>query len=180
MRTILWAGAVCLVALCATGARADTTYTLALTANPGSNYNGSGSFSLNVAPSTAAGSVTDYYAAGNPLNTGNTLDALALTVDGVTFGTANENATYPGPSLEFTSGMLTGLTYNGDVFSSPGLYALSSSGLNYSFVNLLGFQNGTGVIRVTSPTGVTPEPSGFLLLGTGCLAGIAALRRRLA
>lgn len=180
MRSLLFAGALCLSALCATGARADTNYSLTLTADPGSSFSGTGSFSLNTAPSGATGSVTDYYAAGNPLNTGNTLDALALTLNGVTFGLSDENPGFTGPMIEFTSGMLTGVGFDGTVFTGTDLYALDTSGLSYSFVDLLGFQTGTGTIAVNSPTSVTPEPSGLILMGTGLLAGMATLRRRVA
>ena len=177
MRSLLFAGAAGFCLLCASVAHADTTFTFNLTPTANDVYGGgSGSFSLNVAPPATAGTTT-YLAGGDPANIGDTIDSLAVSIDGQTFTLDDAQSE---TMIQFASGTLTDLTYDGLVEGTFDIYAVDAGQMGFSFLDVLNGTTETGTIDLTSPTSVTPEPSSLLLLATGAVAAFGMSRRRLA
>ena len=82
--------------------------------------------------------------------------------------------------IQFASGTLTDLTYDGLVEGTFDIYAVDAGQMGFSFLDVLNGTTETGTIDLTSPTSVTPEPSSLLLLATGAVAAFGMSRRRLA
>lgn len=165
------------VAFCAlllpSAAYADTVYNITFTDSAGAaapQLSATGTFSINVPPSTAMNSVTTYQASGSTTN--DVITAFNLTLNGATF-TLNSSQ-----YLQFTSGALTDFTYNAATNGAT----LQVNGLSYLETtngNLFAFRGTVSAAPASSsaPT-VTPEPSSLALLGTGVLGLIGAARRR--
>jgi hypothetical protein len=169
-------------------AHADSiTYTFDLKQTNGGNIGfaegqtvGSGSFTIvsaNSTPGTGA-----YFAPTQPSNSLGAITALDFTIDGMTFNLANAGANTS--QIQFSNNLLTTIGYAGSekVNGSTFYFNDNLGTLSYNFSG-----NGlydTGVISdlqvVTNPGSIaaTPEPSAFILFGTGALGMAALVRRR--
>jgi hypothetical protein len=157
---------------CSTAAYAGTiSYDLNLTAP---KAGGSGILTLDVAPSDAPGVVSTYYAATNGVADGGILDAFNVTVAGLTFNLSNASEA---TSVQFTGGVLSGVTYG----TSIGSTAFQTNGLIYGVHSISDpslDQIGTVTAAPVVPSAASPEPGTFLLLGTGLLGVAGVMKRR--
>jgi hypothetical protein len=144
-------------------------YDLTLTNISGNVSGGTGSFTINNAPSTSLNSVSTY------LQSDGSLSALSFSIDGANFSLANGS----GALAQFTSGALTDITYFG--YNATFTISLAANGLEYQFYNSANGDNSVGSVTASlgSGTAVTPEPSSVLLLGTGMMAFAVVGSRRL-
>jgi len=148
-----------------------TTYSLTLIPYNGSLYGGTGTLTLNPSPSTS-----------NPdeVYTINGQDSLTLTlvIDSVTF-----TATGPGCTGEYTDGTLDSLW--GCSFTSSNskdsLNSVNLSGSSGTYQGDFGNVSNSGSISIGAGLDppVAPEPSTFILWGTGLLAFGVILRKKM-
>lgn len=112
-----------------------------------------------------------------------------LTGSQVTLTDLNANGLLNGPftGFEFTdltkNPMITGVLLDPATNFSGGVASFTSNTLSFNFANVAVHAGDTAVYDLTfAPlaSSVTPEPSSFLLLGTGLLGIAGTLRRRLA
>jgi hypothetical protein len=158
--------AACLLMLVPSALHAATfTYDVTLTPNPGSQFGGSGSFTVDSAPVSSG--VTNY-GAGQ-------IENLSFLIDGQTFTLAGDsNAT-----IQFVNGTLTDITFAEQVGTSPNRLDLQTSGV-YAFYynNELSESSGTFTAALAPGASPVPEPSSLALLGTGILGLAGATRRK--
>ena len=93
----------------------------------------------------------------------------------------------PFTGFEFTDitkdPLITGVTLDPATNFSGGVATFTSNTLDFNFANISVQAGDQAVYDLTfapTPTSVTPEPSSFLLLGTGLLGAVGVVRRRVA
>jgi hypothetical protein len=149
-----------------------TTFDLTLTPYNGSLYGGTGTLTLNQSPSFT--NPSEFYTIG-----GTDSLALTVTIDSVTF-----TATGSGCTAEYTDGTLDSL-YNCSFSSTNSQDSLSNIGLYGSSGGYQGTIAGAsdgGSITISAasdPPPVAPEPSTWVLWGTGLLGIAIVMRKRL-
>lgn len=148
-----------------------TTFDLTLTPYNGSLYGGTGTLTLNQSPSLT--NPSEFYTIG-----GTDSLALTVTIDSVTF-----TATGSGCTAEYTDGTLDSLY--GCSFSSTNsqdsLSTLSLYGSSGSYQGTIAGASDGGSITISAvsdPPPVAPEPSTWVLWGTGLLAFCLLLRKK--
>ncbi|MEO6923984.1 MAG: PEP-CTERM sorting domain-containing protein [Bryocella sp.] len=141
------------------------TYNLELTAFSNPAYSGTGSITLGSAPNATG---LSNYASGQ-------YSDLSLNIDGQTFTPPAANI----GAVRFLNGSIYDILFAEQIGSSPDRFALLGlmGGYVYSYNNLHSIAVGT-ITSSIAPSPV-PEPSSLLLLGTGALAGLGVMRRRL-
>ena len=164
----LAASVVLLLAACGAGKMhaSSFTYDIILTPNAGSLYGGTGVLTVATAPS--ATTVSTYTQASGALQ------ALTFSIDGQSFllaGASNSLA-------QFIDGTLTDVTFAEQIGASPNRFTLDTSGV-YAFYYNNGQSVSGGTFTASAAPGIAPEPSSLLLLGTGALVGLGAMRRKL-
>ena len=174
---------------------ADTVYPFYLVSTTTPGLVGTGSFSLNVAPSMNVGTVGTYVPNNsNPMEfgtPGDVLTAITFTIPG-SFPGGKSYGYAPGlsyPSVTFTSCILTGISFN-EQDGSPdrGSSNVQLSNLTYSYGYLSCSTCGTipvyytdsGTLSLVNPITVTAEPSSLALLSTGLAGAFCFARRRFA
>jgi hypothetical protein len=157
--------AVCVLMLAPSALHADTfSYDVTLTPNPGSLYGGSGTFTVDSAPSATG--VTNYSASQ--------IANLSFLIDGQEFTLAGDS----GATIQFVNGSLTDITFAEQVGTSPNRLDLQTSGVYAFYYNdELSESSGTFTASPAPNASPVPEPSSLALLGTGMLALAGATRR---
>lgn len=161
---------VALVLSVPAAAFADTvTYNLTLTPDSGSLYGGTGSITLEGAPSATG--ISDYTVSNGKL------DDVVFNIGGQTFTLAGAT----GDTLvRFLDGELNDITFAETIGTSPYRFTFHSTS-GYAFY----YDDGQAVSYGTfsaSPAGnppAVPEPGSLVLLATGLLGGSGELYRRL-
>jgi hypothetical protein len=155
--------------LSASALHADTvTYNLTLTPNPGSLYGGTGTLTLENAPSTTG--VSDYsIAAGN-------LDNLLFNIGGQTFTLAGSNGS---PLVRFLNGQLNDITFSQMIGTSPNRFTFhSTSGYVFYYNDNQAASYGTFTASLAPSASPVPESQSLVLFATGLLSGAGVLSRR--
>jgi hypothetical protein len=161
------ASAVFALVLSAPALHADTvTYNLTLTPNAGSLYGGTGSFTVEGAPSATG--ISNY-----TVSSGN-LDSLVFSIGGQTFTLANATGN---TLVRFLNGQLNDITFAETLGTTPNRFTLHSTS-GYVFYYNDGQAASYGTFSASPAASPVPEPASIALLATGLLSGAAALSRR--
>ena len=161
--------ALFIVATPATLHAAPITYNLTLTPSSGSLYGGTGTLTLDAAPSSSG--ITDYTQADGKL-----ID-VTFAVDGQNFSLAGATGT---TLVRFLNGSLNDITFSQTIGTTPNRFTLNStSGYAFYYNNGQAASYGSFSIAAAN-TSPVPEPTSLLLLTTGLLGGAAILYRRMA
>jgi hypothetical protein len=153
-----------LVLACTAMHASPITYDLVLTADKGSPFSGTGTLTIDSAPSTTT--VSNY-------TSGSGLENLTFTIDGQNFSMKDPGVS--GTLVQFVNGALSDITFSEEIGASPYRFALHSTA-NYAFYYDNELKVSTGTITAIAPA---PEPGSLALLGTGLLGGAGVLFRRL-
>ncbi|HZY62691.1 MAG TPA: PEP-CTERM sorting domain-containing protein [Edaphobacter sp.] len=146
------------------------TYNLTLTPGAGSLYGGTGSITLNAAPSTSGNS--DYTQANGGL-----LD-LSFNIDGQTFTLSGATGS---TLVRFLNGDLNDITFAETIGTTPYRFTLhTTAGYAFYYNDGQAASYGTFTASPASPVSPVPEPASLMLLTTGLLGGAATLYRRMA
>ena len=147
------------------------TYNLVLTPNAGSLYGGTGSFTIESAPSVHGNS--DFTQAAQ------TLDSLNIMIDGQSFSFANE-VNGGNALVRFLNGSLNDITFSAASGSSPMRFAFqSTSGYAFYYNNNQSASYGTFTASLAPTTSPVPEPESLALLASGLFGGAGMLVRRI-
>ncbi|MEO6981780.1 MAG: PEP-CTERM sorting domain-containing protein [Edaphobacter sp.] len=151
------------------------TYNLTLAASAGSLYGGTGSTTLEDAPS--ASGISDYTQADGKL------DALTFTIDDQTFTLA---AATGNTLVRFLNGQLNDITFAETIGRTPNRFTLDTTS-RYAFYFDNGLAASYGTITATPALSLSDsparkmspvsEPASLALFGTGLLGSIALLYR---
>ncbi len=170
-------------------AHADTIYQFTLTSTQG-YAGGSGSFALNVQPPDV-GTVAYSFSGGPPYTVGYQIDAFTETYTPPPGGYAATSREFPLnlSYIQFTDGVLSAFSafdfFGGTPSCQPtlaiGLTSYSYSEVCFLYSDFPQFYNDAGTVTITPATAaaVTPEPPEWVLLGTGMLAMLGVVRRRM-
>ncbi|WP_213807593.1 PEP-CTERM sorting domain-containing protein [Granulicella sp. dw_53] len=165
---IAFAAAVVTLAIPSSLHASSITYNLVMTGNTGSDFSGTGSFTIASAPVSSG--VSTY----NQTSPSATISALTFNIDGQTFSLAGATNTL----IQFTNGVLTDITFSQEIGLNPFRFALhTTSGYAFYYNNEQSASYGSFTASPASPSPV-PEPGSIALLGTGLLGGAATLYRR--
>lgn len=148
---------------------ADTvTYNLTLTANPGSLYGGTGTLTLEDAPSSTG--ISDYTVAN-----GNLYDVV-FNIGGQTFTLAGSDGN---TLVRFLDGELNDITFSQMIGTSPNRFTFhSTSGYVFYYNDGQSASYGTFTTSLVPSTSAVPEPESLALLATGLFGGAAVLSYR--
>lgn len=161
------------VAACAlpAAANATVTYTLTLTDATNPTYSGTGTLTLDAAPSTTG--QTDYFGAQ--------VSELSFTIAGQTFSLAG-GGVYS--IVRFVNGALNDITFAQEIGASPNRYSLqTTAGYVFYYNNELSPAYGTMTAALSAPTPAAsdvPEPASWALMlgGFGIIGAIMRRGRR--
>jgi hypothetical protein len=147
------------------------TYNVVLTPSAGSIYGGTGSFTIDGAPS--ASGISDYSKSNGKLTD------VSFLIDGQTFTLAGAI----GDTLvRFLNGSLNDITFAETIGTSPNRFTLNSTS-GYAFYyndgQAASYGTFTATVSDVPSTSPVPEPGSLALLGTGLIGGAGALFRRL-
>jgi len=148
---------------------ADTvTYNLTLTPSAGSLYGGTGSITLEGAPSATG--ISDYTVAN-----GN-LDDVTFNIAGQTFSLIGATGN---TLVRFLNGELNDITFAETIGMSPYRFTFhSTSGYAFYYNDGQSASYGTFSAALASNPPAVPEPGSLALLATGLLGGSGELYRR--
>lgn len=149
--------------------RADTvTYNLTLIPDAGSIYGGTGTLTLEGAPSATG--LSDYtVAAGN-------LDNVTFNIGGQTFTLAGANGN---TLVRFLNGQLNDITFSEMIGTSPSRFTFhSTSGYAFYYNDNQAASYGSFTASLAPSTSPVPEPQSLAFFATGLLGGAGVLSRR--
>lgn len=145
------------------------TYNLTLTPSSGSLYGGTGTITLEDAPSATG--VSDY-----SVSDGNLIDVV-FNIDGQTFTLAGAD---DDTLVRFIDGQLNDITFSEMIGTSPERYTLhTTSKYAFYFDDGQAASYGTFTATPTNDPSAVPEPGSLALLATGLLGGSGELYRRM-
>jgi hypothetical protein len=148
------------------------TYDVILTPGAGSLYGGTGSFTIEGAPTLNG--ISNYTVAAG------TLDALSFDIDDQIFSLAGSTGN---ALVQFQNGVLSDITFLEQIGATPARFSLMSSGnYDFSYDNLQASSYGTFTAQpasVSTVASTVPEPTSIVFFATGFLicAGAMFLRR---
>jgi hypothetical protein len=184
VRRILLSLALGTMASLSVAAHADSiSYTFDLKQTNGGNIGftdgqiiGSGNFTIVSANSTPG--TGSYFAPTQPQNSLGAITCLDFTIYGMTFNLTNAGANTS--QIQFSNNQLTSIGYAGsESVNNATFYFNDNLGtLSYNLSGNNGQIYDTGIITIVT-TAAAPEPSAFILFGTGALVVAGLVRRRL-
>jgi hypothetical protein len=150
------------------------TYDLVLTPSVGSPYGGTGTLTIESAPSATGNSD---YVVGGGVGVG-TLDDVTFNIDGQIFDAKDSGVS--GTLVRFLKGTLNDITFSEQIGSTPYRFSLmSTANYVFSYDNLQQNSSGTITAKLDPSASPVPEPGSLALLGTGLIGGAGAIFRRL-
>jgi PEP-CTERM motif len=174
LAALLIAGLAAVGLAAQTGTARASVYDLTLIYN--TNPIGGGSITISSPPLTGINQVSSYFQ--TPKNGSGTLSDLTITIGNDVFTLATKNHPSDDPLAQFTSGVLTDVTYAGLAANGDGDSLMMTSGFVYFIPSSQTQEIGSFTAKL-DVTPAVPEPSTWAMMILGfCGLGFMAYRRK--